>query len=185
MKKIEEKISELATIVEQHLDKMNYEELYEIHQKLGSLCSLISDKMDEQPDSPSSILRDGIEWMKSEEGQKYIDSIEKVESHQYQRINNFFQKLTSEQLDMWIPKFLKWEEEYEEYQYTERFTQTTSNIFSILMNILKEAGSQHDVDDYEEDFLSDVFTWGDMTFKLYCGQGCVWRISDNDGKIIY
>lgn len=168
--------------IKRSLEFLTFEELRE-------LSHIVSNRLEDDPNSPSKKLQQGLEWMMSEEGQesmrKYFENHARIESHQFQRIEKFFNSLNNQQLDEWIPKILKWEEDYEEYWYTERHTQTCSNIFSTLIEVLKKYGFEHDVDDYNEDFLSGVFIWGNFTFKLYCGQGCFWRITDNEDKVIF
>ena len=168
--------------IKRSIDILTFDELRELN-------NIISIKLENDENSPSNMMKKGLEWMQSPEGiehmRNHFENKAKIESHQFQRIEKYFNSLNSQQLDEWIPKFLKWEEEYEEFQYTERHVITSSNIFSTVLDVLKKYGSEHDVDDYDEDFLSGVFTWGNYTFKLYCGQGCFWRIQDNDGKIIF
>jgi hypothetical protein len=101
---------------------------------------------------------------------------ENVYNHrQEDRISKFIEKLSQEEIEQWMDKFLKWEDEYEEYCYTERHVLTNSEIFSHLIDVLESKGKPIRI--YrDEDFCTGGFKWNKYRFKLYQGQGAFWRI---------
>lgn len=91
------------------------------------------------------------------------------------RISKFIDNLLEDQLNAWMDKFLKWEEKYEEYCYDVQHVQTTSQIFNGLTDYIKENGKEIG-NTKKEMFFSGGWKWKNYTFRLYCGQGCFWRI---------
>lgn len=100
-----------------------------------------------------------------------------VEDHQMERILKYIQSIPEESFEERFESFLKWEEKHEE------ICQNTSVIFSRIIFYCRQNGSPVE-NDGTEDFLCDIFTYRDYTFKLYCGQGCFWRITKKR-KVIF
>jgi len=96
-------------------------------------------------------------------------------ARQEERISRFIEKLSQEEIESWMDKFLKWENEYEEYCYTKRHIITNSKIFEHLIDILESQGKQIRIH-RDEDFCTGGFKWNKYRFKLYQGQGAFWRI---------
>lgn len=94
-----------------------------------------------------------------------------VLDHQRNRIETYINKL--EIFDDWFPKFLKWEEKFEDYNYTVKNVQTESRIFNHLIDIFEPKAK---ILNLREDFLAKAFKYNGYTFKLYVGQGSFWRI---------
>lgn len=91
----------------------------------------------------------------------------------------YFKTITDHQID----EFLKWEEEYEEYEYTVNHTQTVSNIFSLLIKMFETFGIQTDENLLDESFLAGKFTIDRFELKVYCGQGCFYRLFKDNNQI--
>jgi hypothetical protein len=132
----------------------------------------------------SSISLDKIkEWFNNPENvakmrQRILDE-EKVRLAQENRIREHVKKIPQDKIDEHFLKFLDWEKRYEHFQYTHNYCCTSSTIFSRLMSLIAEESSTF-LDNLDEDFLADAFTWRDYTFKLYQGQGSFWRILKNN-----
>lgn len=108
----------------------------------------------------------------------------KIERGQERRVRKFFNSLSKKELDIWIPKFLKWEEKYEEFYY-KKYIEQDSRLFNIVIDIIEKRAEYLGMTaDLKEDFLSSAFRWNGYTFKHYVGQGCFWRIM-KDGKQIF
>lgn len=107
-----------------------------------------------------------------------------IKDAQYTRVLNYIVNLSPSLLDSEFIRFLKWEEKYEEFQYDYRHKQTSSRLFNILMNVIKENYGTEMPVLYEDDFVSDKFEAFDYVFTLFVGQGVFWRI-EKDGKIIF
>jgi hypothetical protein len=93
---------------------------------------------------------------------------------QEERISKFIEKLSQEEIESWINKFLKWEDKYEE-RYYDKGIQTHSKIFGHLIDVLESKGKQIRI--YRDEmFCTNGFKWNKYKFKLYQGQGAFWRI---------
>ena len=97
-----------------------------------------------------------------------------VQDHQFEKVEKYINSIPEEELEIKFEKFLKWEEKYEEFHYTHRHCHTNSMIFSNIVAYAEKNGIKSK--SLNEDFLSSKFTYKGYTFKLYCGQGCFWRI---------
>jgi len=121
----------------------------------------------------------------SGEFEKYFSDKKLIKDHQISRIKKVFDlSYNSGNFNSDFETFLKWEDSFEDYWYTERFTQTNSNIFENLLDFIEGKSTKLNVEDYEEDFLCNVFSWNNYLFKLYIGQGSFWRIYKSD-KLIF
>jgi CRISPR/Cas system CSM-associated protein Csm4 (group 5 of RAMP superfamily) len=110
-----------------------------------------------------------------EDFRKHIQKEVSYKNIQNERISKFISKLSQEEIESWMDKFLKWENEYEEYCCNVRHIQTDSNIFSALMNYIEQEGKTIRIHK-DEDFCACGFKWNKYRFKLYQGQGAFWRI---------
>jgi hypothetical protein len=110
---------------------------------------------------------------------KYKKAI-KIKSIQYKKIKNFLNSKTNSELYLLETKFLSWEEKYEERFY-KKGIQTCSNIFSKLMNVTADLGTEKDPKD--EMFLTRRWQWKDYIFEQYNGQGTFFRIIKNNKTI--
>lgn len=113
--------------------------------------------------------------------EKYIADKIKADTIMMSRISNLIKGASAEQFNDFVTKFIKWEVDFEDRKYREGI-QTSSTFFSAIIKYCTEnAESNIDSDD---DFFSSGFIFKEYTFKLYCGQGCFWRIFKDD-KIIF
>jgi len=106
---------------------------------------------------------------------KHINQQISYKMIQIERISNFIKKLSQEEIELWMDKFLKWETKYEEFQYDNRQVQTHSNIFGALMDFVESEGKSIRI--YKDEmFCAAGYKWNKYRFKLYQGQGAFWRI---------
>lgn len=110
-----------------------------------------------------------------EDVKKFIQNDTNYEKHQNERFEKFIEKLSDEQIDFWMDKFLKWEKEYEDFRYLNRREQSDSHIFSNLICYLKPKGASIKIN-RDEMFCTYGFKWKNYKFKLYQGQGAFWKI---------
>lgn len=97
-----------------------------------------------------------------------------VDAAQFDRVQKYINTIPAEQFEARFEQFLKWEEEWENFQYDHNHVMTSSRIFGKILTVLEARGTS--LRNRREDFFSGGFKWGKYTFKLYCGQGCFWRI---------
>ena len=97
-----------------------------------------------------------------------------IEDKQLSRVRARIESIPEDQLEAEFLKFLKWEETWEEDQYVRNHCMTCSHAFGYMLTVLEEKGSR--LKKVREDFYSGGFKWNGYTFKMYCGQGCFWRI---------
>lgn len=112
---------------------------------------------------------------------EHFRKIDMVLDHQSNRFKKYISSIPEEKLSEEFEKFLKWEYNFEEDQYTRNHCLTSSNIFSCVISYARERGKQSKR--LNEMFLSEKFTFSDYTFKLYCGQGYFWRIMKKNKQI--
>lgn len=112
---------------------------------------------------------------------EHFRKIDIVLDHQSNRFQKYISSIPEERLSEEFEKFLKWEYNFEEDQYTRNHCLTSSNIFNCIISYARERGKQNKR--LNEMFLSEKFTFMDYTFKLYCGQGCFWRIMKKNKQI--
>jgi hypothetical protein len=112
----------------------------------------------------------------------YFDNMFKHKERQLDHIEKFISKLSQEEIEKWMDKFLKWEEKYEEFRYDKRHEQATSRIFNAFTNFIKKNGKE--MRRSSEMFCTGGWKWNKYTIKLYQGQGCFWRIWKNR-KVIF
>lgn len=105
----------------------------------------------------------------------------KVQEAHYNRVKKFIDSKPKEEFDNLLLSFLKWEEKFEEFQYTHRHCQTESIIFYNIKQILGNEAEQ--LSNLREDFLCEAFKYGNWIFKTYCGQGCFTRVLYKDEVI--
>lgn len=110
-----------------------------------------------------------------EDMKKYFQQIAEYENRQLSRITKFIEKLSQEELEKWIDKFLKWEDDYEEFQYVHRHVQTESKIFAAWMSYIEQQGKSMRIF-RNEMFCTRKYKWKKYKFVLYQGQGAFWRI---------
>jgi hypothetical protein len=127
-------------------------------------------------------MKSFFEDMTSEQKEKFWDEFKKrvekdqtFKKRQEDRISKFINKLSQEEIEQWMNKFLKWEDEYEEYRYMKHNEQANSNIFGYLINLLRYKGKEIRIYQ-DEDFCGGGFKWNKYRFKIYHGQGSFWRI---------
>jgi hypothetical protein len=94
------------------------------------------------------------------------------------RVSLMIENLKDDELYVWMKKFFKWEEKYEELQYNMGII-TSSNIFNSLFEFIYKKGTELK-NDFSEDFLSGVYEWRGYVFKIYQGQGCFFRVIKDD-----
>jgi hypothetical protein len=97
-----------------------------------------------------------------------------VADGQRARVKRHLDSIPSKDFEQRFEQFLKWEEAWEEYQYTHNHVMTSSIVFGKVLKVLEERGTP--LRNSRKDFFAGGFKWGKYTFKLYCGQGCFWRI---------
>ena len=124
----------------------------------------------ESPEGKESIVRFG-EKMRIEQ-----ENEDKWKNHVLNHLNKF----TDEDLAWELDLFFIWEEALEE-RYYKQYIQTSSCIMNILYKVWVENGVELEL---EEDFLSSAHEYRGHIFKLYCGQGCFYRVL-RDGKNIH
>lgn len=129
------------------------------------------EQLKEWLDDPENIER----WKKEEE-QK-----ENIRSHQFNKVYQFINSLNNTDFNIWFNKFIKWEEKIEE-QYYQKGILNHSNIFGILIDIWQENGVEIEVD---EDFCWSAFFKDGYTLKEYQGQGCFYRIVNENNEIVF
>lgn len=119
------------------------------------------------------------EFLKSPEGKKSIEEYHRKEKINEERIERWSMKvirliknMSESELHDLFTRFLDWEKNHEDMFYN-RGILTSSNIFGIIINVLKTVGDEFESDD---DFYSDGWTYRGYIFKCYCGQGCFWRV---------
>lgn len=110
----------------------------------------------------------------------WIESKQKIENQQLNRVYNRIKDLSDEELDKLFTHFLKWEEEYEEYEYTVNFCQTSSNILGAIMKVFEVHGEPMD---FNEDFFSGAYQYRGYIVKVFCGQGCFYRFFKGEEMI--
>lgn len=110
-----------------------------------------------------------------DEAKIYFEQDAAFKRRRIDHISKFIDNLPEDQIDVWMDKFLKWEEKYEEYCYDVRHIQTTSQIFAGLTDYIEEKGKEIR-NTKKEIFFAGGWKWKDYTFRIYCGQGCFWRI---------
>lgn len=107
-----------------------------------------------------------------------------IKDAQYTRILNYIVNLSPELVNSEFERLLKWEDKYEEFQYTHRYKQTESKLFHTVIKIIKDEFSDELPITKDDDFVADKFEWNSYRFTLFCGQGSFWRI-EKDDKIIF
>lgn len=110
-----------------------------------------------------------------EDFKKYIQKQVMYDKRQFERISKFMEKLSDKEIDIWADKFIKWENNYEIYQYDYNHVQTQSRILDAVTEYCKQNGKEIRIRK-DEDFCTLGFKWKKYTFKLYQGQGAFWRI---------
>lgn len=110
----------------------------------------------------------------------WIENKNKLESQHLNRVYNRIKDLSNEELDKLFSSFLKWEEEYEEYEYTVNFCQTFSNILDAVMEVFKTYGKPLE---FDEDFFSEAYEYRGYVVKVFCGQGCFYRFFKGEEMI--
>jgi uncharacterized protein with von Willebrand factor type A (vWA) domain len=127
--------------------------------------------MSEMLDKLKELLSDPVRVAKMKED--FARKIE-VNANQFDRVQRYIDSIPVDQFEARFEQFLKWEEEWEEDQYVRNHCMTSSRIFGQIIKVLESRGTS--LRNRREDFFSGGFKWGKYTFKLYCGQGCFWRI---------
>lgn len=97
-----------------------------------------------------------------------------ISENQKLRVQRHIDSIAAEDFEKKFEDFLKWEEQWEDFQYVHRHVITSSTIFGKVIKVLEKRGTP--LRNRREDFFAGGFKWGKYTFKLYCGQGCFWRI---------
>jgi hypothetical protein len=123
----------------------------------------------ESPEGKESMVR-FAEKMRVEQ-----ENEDKWKNHVLNHLNKF----TDEDLAWELDLFFIWEEALEE-RYYKQYIQTSSCIMNILYKVWVENGVDLEL---EEDFLSSAHEYRGHIFKLYCGQGCFYRVLRNGETI--
>ena len=123
----------------------------------------------ESPEGKESIVR-FAEKMRIEQ-----ENEDKWKNHVLNHLNKFTDQDLAWELDL----FFIWEEALEE-RYYKQYIQTSSCIMNILYKVWVENGVDLEL---EEDFLSSAHEYRGHIFKLYCGQGCFYRVLRNGETI--
>ena len=123
----------------------------------------------ESPEGKESIVR-FAEKMRVEQ-----ENEDKWKTH----VLNHLNKLTDDELVSELDRFFIWEEALED-RYYKQYIQTSSCIMNILYKVWVENGVELEL---EEDFLSSAHEYRGHIFKLYCGQGCFYRVLRNGENI--
>ena len=90
-----------------------------------------------------------------------------------EKFHEFFEELSDDTINELAPKFLKWEEDYEDMFYF-RGIQTHSNILSSLLDLARKYGKHLDCD---EDFCGFKGEYRGYVVALYNGQGSIIEIT--------
>lgn len=120
---------------------------------------------------------DNVNW--DELREKYAQE-ERIKNEQKEKVAKYIDSLSEENIEKEFLRFLEWEDKFEE-RYYKKFIHTSSSIFYNVIEALQTRGKAIKSN---EDFLSGGFKWNGYTFKLFCGQGCFWRISKGK-KVIF
>ena len=123
------------------------------------------------------------EWFESEEGKKSVENFGKglkIKDDRKKHMWSFLESLTFEQFNELLPRFIKWEEKFEDREYDKGKLKTSNiwnNVFDAIMDYAPE---------YEND---DMFFGGGATYRgyqwiVYIGQGSFYVI-EKDGKRIF
>ena len=95
---------------------------------------------------------------------------------------SYIGSLSDDELDVMAKKFFARETKYEEWRYTHHNEQATSVLFERVIRAIEKQADHPE--EYPDDmFLDAMFMWRGYTFKLYCGQGCFWRIEQNNKTV--
>lgn len=121
-----------------------------------------------------------IEFMNSEEYIKSVASFAGLWFRQSQRtekrvqvMRNKISLMSDSEFLSFVVNLCEWEKRFEERYYKKRIL-TTSNMFNLLFDAVSEKGNSRPCN---EDFLTQKYIYKGLTFKLYCGQGCFFRIT--------
>lgn len=127
------------------------------------------------------------DFLNSEEGKTHMsnyllkiklerDNNAKWEGHIMVKLS----RINDVELESLLNNFFKWEESFEE-KYYKRYIQTVSNIFERLYGVWETLGDEFDS---SEDFYGSGYIYRGYVFKVFCGQGCFYRV-EKDGEIIF
>jgi len=107
-----------------------------------------------------------------------------IKDAQYARVLHYICNLSPDLLDSEFLRLLKWEEKYEEFQYTHRYKQTESKLFDTIIKVIEENYSTELPILRGDDFVNSKFEAFGYTFTLFVGQGAFWRI-EKDNQTIF
>lgn len=122
-------------------------------------------------------------WINSEEGKLHFEKLALLDSNAKKwetLIIKRITKLTDEEFDQLMGKFFIWEEKFER-RYWKRYIEANSNLMDRLFDVFATLG---EIFDSNEDFYSQGYIYRGYIFKLFCGQGCFYRIEKNK-KIVH
>ena len=106
----------------------------------------------------------------------------RVRQSQIRKIGKYLESLSDKELDKIVIKFLEWEKKYENMWF-KKYINKSSLIFTFLTEYTFNHG-EIVLNPKYEDFLASEHEWRGYNFKLYMGQGSVWRITKDD-KILF
>lgn len=104
-----------------------------------------------------------------------------VQNFQYNKVENYIKSIPENEIESKFLEFLKWEEKFEEKQYTINYTQTESLIMQYLMVYVEHIGKKGRTNGF---FESCRYKYMGYVFELHVGQGAFWRIRKGR-KIIF
>jgi hypothetical protein len=132
-------------------------------------------------------IKDLNAFMESDEGKelaaKFVLKYKLIEENNSKWENHIIKKLSNAndaELEIILNHFFKWEEKMEDLYYA-RCIQTSSNLFDRLYDAWVKLGEPFESD---EDFFSGGSIYRGYVFKIFCGQGCFYRVEKN-GEIIF
>jgi len=90
--------------------------------------------------------------------EKFIQKDINYKKLQLDRVTKFIENIPESELDNWMNKFLKWEEEYERYCYDKLHVQTSSKIFNAFIDYIEVNGKSVKNTKNERFFAGGAYT---------------------------
>ena len=124
-------------------------------------------------------------WLESPEGQQAIDEWIQKESVKNEILEGRLKKLESylqnhdfkEILDRLI---LEHDDSYRDKCYKKGYETYPNNKLNLLLAYVVKNGEESYHDSIPQDFLFESYFFRNYWFTIYCGQGCFYRIYDNE-----